>query len=615
VSALPRVVFALLVASTFAAFFVAQRLKHDPSPVQGYQATPVFSPNGDGRKDAQRINFKLRRADDVTIDVVDRRGDEVRNLVDDRFLKAYTPTRFKWDGRTDAGRIAPDGRYRMRITLRREGRSLVIPGSFVLDTTPPAVRVTSIGPKPESRRPLPKLLPALDGQVARVRFTAPGRSTTATVFRTGPGRVTRVFGPSTIPDGARTWTWDGNTRLDGPVAPGTYVVVIASRDVAGNIGTSVPLNPATGLPEAAFGTPFPGRGGITVRKLGVLPPNVPTVGGALGQIAIDSRTKRYDWSLRRVGGPRRPARRGVRGKPFLNLHAPRGISRLFMLSVRAGGAQQRVPYPVQADTGKIVAGAGPAKPDGVLVVLPAITWQGRNPIDDDGDGLPDVLDRGLPVRLQRVFSGNGLPVGFSENEAPLMAYLDRRRHRYDLTTDVALTTSAAPDLRRYDGVLIAGDARWLPTGVGRELRAFAQQGGTVVSMGTDSLRREVRLTARQRLIDPTPPAATDLFGARIGGRVRGNTAPIENILDEIDLFKGGTGSFTGYGAYEPTLDVGKDAKQVAAAVDGDGKAVIVAAAFGRGLVIRTGLPGFATRLDSDRNAAALMESLWLRLSR
>ncbi|MCW2996641.1 MAG: hypothetical protein JWN65_190 [Solirubrobacterales bacterium] len=612
---LPRVVFALLVASTFAAFFVAQRLKHDPSPVPGYTATPVFSPNGDGRKDAQRINFKLRRADDVTIDVIDGRGDVVHKLVDDRFLKAYTPTRFTWDGRTAGGRLAPDGRYRMRITLRREGRSLVLPESFVLDTTPPVVRVTSIGPKPRSPRPLPKILPALDGQPARVRFTAPARSSTATVFRTGPGRVTRVFGPSTIPDGVRTWTWDGSTRLAGPVAPGTYVVMIASRDVAGNIGTSVPVNRRTGLPEAAFGTPFPGRGGITVRRLGVLPPYVPTVGGALGQIAIDSRTKQYAWSLRRVGGPRRPARRGVRDRPFLNLHAPRGVSRLFVLSVRAGGVQQRVPYPVQADTDKSVAGADAGSPHGVLVVLPAITWQGRNPIDDDGDGEPNVLDRGLPVRLQRVFSGNGLPAGFTENEAPLMTYLDRRRHRYDLTTDIALTTPAAPDLRRYRGVLIAGDARWLPTGVGRALRAFARQGGTVVSMGTDSLRREVRLTARQRLIDPTPPAATDLFGARLGAVLRGNTAPIENILDKIDLFKGGTGSFSGYAAYEPTLDLGSEARPVAAAVDGAGRRVIVAASFGKGLVVRTGLPGFATRLNSDRNAAALMESLWLHLSR
>ncbi len=611
-TALPKVVFALLVASTFGAFFVAQRLKHDPSPVQQYTAYPVFSPNGDGRVDAERINFKLRRADDVTIDVIDGKGDVVRRLVEDRPLPAYRQTRFRWDGRTDAGRRAPDGRYRMRITLRKEGRALVIPGSFALDTTPPKVVVTSIGPKPVGNRPVPKILPSVDGAAALVRFAAPGRRTTVTVFQTGPRAVTRTLGPVKIPDGLKTWSWDGRLANGRQARQGTYVVVITSRDAAGNIGTSVPLDPRTGLPVAAYGTPFPGRGGITVRKLGVLPPNVPTIGGALGQVAVDSRTSEYTWTLRRLSGSRKPARRGVRSRPFLNLHAPRGVSRLFVLDVRAAGVQQRVPYAVQSSS--IRAGADETAPRGVLVVLPAITWQGRNAIDDDGDGLPDVLDRGLPVRLDRVYAGNGLPVGFARNEEPLMAYLDSMRHRYDLTTDVSLAGRGGADLRRYRGVLIAGDARWLPANVAKALRAFAQAGGTVVSLGTDSLRREVRLTPRRRLVDPTPAAPTDLFGARLGAPVVGNTAPVENILDKIDLFRGGTGSFRGFDAYEPTRVVGPG-RPVAAAVDKDGRRVIVAATFGKGMVIRTGLVDFASRLGKDRNTDALMESLWLQLSR
>ncbi len=610
-STLPKVVFALLVASTFGAFFVAQRLKHDPSPVQQYtRLTPTFSPNQDGRLDVQIIRFKLRRADEVTIDVVDRKGDAVANIVKDRSLPAYRLTRFRWDGRTDDDRVVPDGLYRTRITLRKEGRSLVIPGSFALDTTPPKIRVTSIGPKPPSTRPVPKILPAVDGVSARVRFSGPARRTTVEVVQTGPRGVARVLGPVKLPDGVRRWSWDGRLADGCEARQGTYVVVVTSRDAAGNIGASVPLDPKTKLPAAAYGTPFPGRGGITVRKLGVLPPNVPTVGGALGQVAIDARMNDYAWKLRRLSGSRKPARLGVRTKPFLNLHAPRGVSRLFVLDVRANGVQQRVPYPVQSTN---VRAGDAGSPRGVLVVLPAITWQGRNAIDDDGDGLPDVLDRGLPVRLDRVYARNGLPVGFARNEEPLMAYLDSKRHRYDLTTDVALAGRGGPDLRRYRGVLIAGDARWLPAGVGTALRRFAQAGGTVVSLGTDALRREVRLTPKRRLVDPTPAAPTDLFGATLGATVTGNTAPVENILDEIDLFKGGTGSFQGYAAYEPTRDPG--GRPVAAAVDGDGRRVIVATTFGKGLVVRTGLVDFASHLGTDRNADALMESLWLQLSR
>lgn len=614
-SALSRVVFALLVASTFGAFFVAQRLKHDPSPIQKYSAYAVFSPNGDGRLDAARFRFLLRRNDDVTIDVLDSKGDAVRRIVDEHPMVAYRSERFRWDGRTADGRLARDGRYRLRVTLRKEGRSLVLPRSVALDTVAPTVLVTSIGPKPAGAgRPVPKILPSIDGtSQARVRFSGPARHTTVSVFRTGPSAVASVLGPIGLPDGARTWTWDGRVRDGSPARQGTYVVVVSARDVAGNIGTSVPLDAKTGLPQAAYGTPFPGRGGITVRKLGVLPPAVPTVGGGLGQIAIDSRTTRYAWSLRRLSGSRTPARRGTRAKPFLNLHAPRGISRLFVLDVRANGVQQRVPYPVQS--AEPVAGPSAAAPHGVLVVLPAMTWQGRNAIDDDGDGLPDLLDRGLPVRLDRVYARNGLPVGFGRNEEPLMAFLDSRRHRYDLTTDVALAGPGGADLPRYRGVLIAGDARWLPATVGRALRRFAQAGGTVVSMGTDSLRREVRLTPRRRLVDPTPAAPTDLFGARLGGMVTQNTRPIENIQDTIDLFKGGTGSFRGYDAYEPTLAGGTGGKVLAAAVDGIGRRVIVAARFGKGIVVRTGLPGFAAHLQDDRNADALVESLWSLLSR
>jgi flagellar hook assembly protein FlgD len=609
---LPVLVFTLLVASTFAAFFVAQRLKHDPSPVQQYLQYPVFSPNGDGRFDAERINFKLRRADDVTIEVLDSRGDPVRKLVDARSLPAYRQTRFSWDGRTDDGARAPDGRYRMRITLRREGRSLVRPDSFVLDTTAPRVEVLSIGPKPAGAgRPIPKILPSVDGAAARIRFLSPGRKTTATVFRTDPGHLSRVDGPVPLPDGADVWSWAGTTAAGAPAAPGTYVVVITSRDVAGNIGTSVPLSRRTGLPVLTYGTAFAGRGGITIRRLGVLPPAIQTVGGALGAVSVDARSAPYRWSLRRVGGPRNAARRGGKRSPFLKLHAPPGVSRLFLLSVRANGMQQRVPYPVQSTT--YVAGKSDAAPHGVLVVLPVMTWQGRNPVDDDGDGLPDLLDRGLPVRLSRVYAGNGLPSGFMDSEAPLMAYLDGHRHRYDLTTDVALATSP-PDLNRYRGVLIAGDARWLPVAVGKALRSFVTAGGTVVSLGTDSLRRSVTLTPRGRLTDPTPPAATDLFGARLAP-VEPNTQPIENSLDKIDLFRGGTGSFHGFPEVERTIGADAGGTLVASAVNAAGKPVVVANTLGKGLVVRTGLVGFASHLNADRNAAALMESMWLKLSR
>ena len=102
----------------------------------------------------------------------------------------------------------------------------------------------------------------------------------------------------------------------------------------------------------------------------------------------------------------------------------------------------------------------------VLVVLPAITWQGRNPVDDDGDGWPNTLTGGLPVRRERVFA-DGLPDSLVQRVAPLLIYLDRTGLKYDLTTDLGLATNDGPRLQGHTGVVLAGDMRWLPASVQR----------------------------------------------------------------------------------------------------------------------------------------------------
>ena len=87
----PVVIFGVLVAATFAAFFVAQRLKNAPSVVQRLMVNYTFSPNGDGRYDASHITFRIKQADDVTVEILDADGDPVRTLMDDKHLGAYKP--------------------------------------------------------------------------------------------------------------------------------------------------------------------------------------------------------------------------------------------------------------------------------------------------------------------------------------------------------------------------------------------------------------------------------------------------------------------------------------------------------------------------------------------
>jgi FlgD Ig-like domain len=602
VTQLARIVFTVLVAATFGAFFVAQRLKHAPAIFPIFARSPLFSPNHDGRKDVEHITFEIKHSDFVTVAILDAQGDPVRELVSGRDLPARQRLRLTWDGFTDKGRLAPDGIYRIRVTLTHEGRNVIYPQSFRLDTTPPHPLVTAIGPE-RSRSPAPELLPRHDGRPATIHFLAPGTDVRVLIFRTSPGPVTLVRSHR-LPAGTRSWDWGGETNNRRVVSYGTFLVVVQSRDQAGNLGSSVPLT-ASGLPILPYGQRLPGRGGITVRRLAVQPPYTPVAPGQLITFGVDSRQASYRWDIRRVGSSQVLAG-GAKTKPALNVHAPAGPSGTYLLEVRSRGALQQVPFAVQA-----------AAPQRILVVLPYMTWQGRNAYDDDGDGAPNLLDRGQPVPLARTLAGSGpggLPAGFADREAPVLAYLDHHHHSYDVTTDAALALNAGPRLEGHSGVLITGDERWVPRDLQLRLRRYVLGGGRLATLGVDSLRRGVSISTARWLADPQPPAPTDLFGVRLSP-VQAGPATLTQAQDDVGLFKGGTGLFSGYAGYEQALAVAPPARVGARAVTPAGKTVILALHAGKGLVIHPGLVALASHLGTDPNAAALLEQTWTLLSR
>ena len=103
---LVRVVFALLVFATIAAFLVTQQLKSEFPLVIRFATQPVhFSPNGDGFRDEAVVGFDLSEPATVTFAITDGEGNEVRRLVEDRRLAGDTKHRFPWAG---AGRHLPD---------------------------------------------------------------------------------------------------------------------------------------------------------------------------------------------------------------------------------------------------------------------------------------------------------------------------------------------------------------------------------------------------------------------------------------------------------------------------------------------------------------------------
>lgn len=147
-------VFALLVLATLAAFAYAQQVKRDPlvldrvtfvavpnpnPPPPGKKKKIVrsFTPNDDCRFDRVRIRFRTTRSDDGTVQIIKPGGRVVYTLARDEFLKRYTFHTYYWDGRQRGGGTAPPGRYKLRVKLLGQDRTLVAPGSIRLHRAEP----------------------------------------------------------------------------------------------------------------------------------------------------------------------------------------------------------------------------------------------------------------------------------------------------------------------------------------------------------------------------------------------------------------------------------------------------------------------------------------------
>jgi hypothetical protein len=606
---LARVVFALLVAATFAAFFVAQRLKSADSVAEITRVKRVFSPNGDGRRDVERIAFKVEQAGRVAVTIVNRDGERVRRLTDGIDARPGTPVRVIWDGRTDGGLRAPDGLYRLQLGLRRTGRTVVVPGSFRIDTTPPRPVVLSVTP--------PIAGPVPGAFEIRARGVGRRRAPRFRILRTDvtPVREVARFSGRT---GSRRGVWDG--RIGGvPAPPGIYMVVVEVRDLAGNAGTAPAVIPP--VPGQV-----PGRPGITVRRITAEPPLEPVQTGSRVAFFVDSRRRPYRWSIRRVGASR-PIRKGraVPGRT-LALRAPGGVSGAYLLEVRSGRSSARVPFLVQA----------PQRAR-LLIVVPAITWLGVDKVDDNGDGLPDTLETGGPVRWPRVIAGDhGLPATFADQTAPLLVFLDRARIRYDLTSDIALARSRDPRATDREGVVLAGPLRWVPRALARRLRRYVEDGGRLASFGTDSLRRGVHLGA-DRLTRPTQPTPTDPFGARLEPLARLRTGedgrtpvPLSALAEDasLGLLTGTDGVLDAFGRLEESQErpetrrakvlvaLGQDvtdAERAAAEAKGElprkPLPALTATRLGKGIVIRVGITEWLTRTRQDREVAQITRNI------
>ena len=612
--------FVALVIATVGAFFLVQTLKATTPLIAGYPAphpshiNPVSGgvcPLRGGKHKVimptdfrrMRISFLLlSKADDVTVSIVDSAGTVVDTLARDRHMAINHRSWFHWNGRRADGAVVAPGDYYVQVALIHQRRTVRIANENTgqlepihVETKPAAIKITGVLADGHE----PAIYPQSSGRPIAINFTRLGsRTPTIRVYRTDvPGRPRLV---NSFPaSSTRHGFWNGTLKDGRPAPQGTYLMSVTGVDRSCTKSTF----PAS-IPPAPGSTP---HAGVTVRYLAAQPPMTPVAPGSTATVDVDSRRHAYTWTLHRVGSSA-VLRSGHGRAVALRVPVPGGGGGLYVLSLRWGSHRTRVPLVAGVTHGRS-GGSGSGR---VLVVVPALSWQGFNEVDDDGDGIPNTLTRGTPIRIERPFA-HGLPAGFAA-EAGLLAYLRRAGLRYSLTTDLSLISGGESLLHGYSGVVLAGSERWLPAATGSALSTWVQQGGHVLSFGVGALQRTVTVSGGEAG-DPSKPHTVDALLARPGTLHRAHGSLLLVDRDRQHLLPRTAGALSGFHIYQTFGPVQAPAKLLTAIGVSPSAPAVIGYALGRGSVVDVGLPGFGSKVGHDVTAQELVGRAWKLLQR
>lgn len=210
-------------------FLVPFAFPTPPPIVRGFQATLLFSPNGDGQRETARISFRMNEPGTASVSITDPadRGGAVRKVLAEG-PRAAGIVGFDWDGRDQAGKVVADGRYVVTLRARAGKKQFNSSRAVELDATGPA-----LGPVTATSA---VLAPRGEGQ-CRVAATAIDRGTLALEAALAPGTEPPVARQDTTAVSAGQsvlWNWDGRKADGGPATPGLYVIAATLTDRARN---------------------------------------------------------------------------------------------------------------------------------------------------------------------------------------------------------------------------------------------------------------------------------------------------------------------------------------------------------------------------------------------
>jgi hypothetical protein len=297
---LSTAVLAGLLIATAAAFAVTERLKLEKSPVFGTDIAPHLSPGG-----RAKILLKLRHGDKVTVTI----RNSGSGLVDTLAAGLRAPRGanvFHWNGRTDAGKLAPEGAYFVEIHLANQHRTLLLPNEIALDATPPdivdahAVRA-DFSPDGDHQS---------DAVVVRYSLSEPAH---VTVWFRGKRIIRGLFHPVS---GRFTWAGLSNGKR---LPPGTYTLAVGATDLAGN---------STQPDKRAHVR-------VTLRYITLASHRITGVrpSGRV-EIGVSTDAKHYTWKL--------GARHGRAHGPVLSLPAPKSAGHYALVVTENGHSSRAV---------------------------------------------------------------------------------------------------------------------------------------------------------------------------------------------------------------------------------------------------------------------------------
>ena len=161
--------------------------------------------------------------------------------------------------------------------------------------------------------------------------------------------------------------------------------------------------------------------------------------------------------------------------------------------------------------------------------------------------------------------------------------------------------------------MLAGSERWLTSSLAAALRSYVQGGGRVLSLGLDSLRRLVTVRGGSA-VSPTGAARFDVLGAARAPLVLRNQDLITTTRDDLGIFAGTSGAFSGFASFEPVSAVAPPAQILSEAGTSTASGAIVGYRMGKGFVVDIGLVGFGSSLAHNVDAQELVNRLWTVLT-